>query len=121
MFTKRTFPTIQPWFFKTEFGKKKWRRFNPTWFKEYGDWLEYYIGLFIGDIALILPVATLTVERAFSAMNIIKNRLRNKIEDRWMINDCLVTYIEKYIFKTISNEKIMQRFQGMKTRRWQLN
>ncbi|KAL4611456.1 hypothetical protein ACB092_08G124600 [Castanea dentata] len=28
-------------------------------------------------LALILPVATATVERAFSAMNIIKNRLRN--------------------------------------------
>ena len=28
-------------------------------------------------LALILPVATTTVERAFSAMNIIKNRLCN--------------------------------------------
>ena len=28
-------------------------------------------------LALILPVATATVERAFSAMNIIKNRLQN--------------------------------------------
>lgn len=30
-------------------------------------------------LALILPVATSTVERAFSAMNIIKNRLRNRM------------------------------------------
>jgi hypothetical protein len=29
--------------------------------------------------------------------------------DEWM-NDCLITYIEKDIFKTISNEEIMQRF-----------
>ena len=57
-------------------------------------------------LALILPVATVTVERAFSAMNIIKNRLRNRIGDQWM-NDCLITYIEKNIFKTIEYEKIM--------------
>jgi hypothetical protein len=66
-------------------------------------------------LSLILPVATVTVERAFSAMNIVKNRLCNRMGDQWM-NDCLVTYIEKDTFKTISNEKIMQRFQGMKTR-----
>ena len=32
-------------------------------------------------LALILTVVTAPVERAFSAMNIIKNRLRNQIED----------------------------------------
>ena len=64
-------------------------------------------------LALILLVTTITVERAFSAMNIIKNRLRNQIGDQWM-NDCLVTYIEKNIFKTIKCEEIMQRFQNMK-------
>jgi hypothetical protein len=54
-------------------------------------------------LSLILPIATATVERAFLAMNIVKNRLRNRMGDQWM-NDCLVTYIEKDIFKTISNE-----------------
>ncbi|KAM4105647.1 hypothetical protein ACB094_04G007700 [Castanea mollissima] len=71
-------------------------------------------------LALILPVATATVERAFSVMNIIKNRLRNRIGDQGM-NDCLVTYIEKDIFKTIECEEIMQRFQNMKNRRGQLS
>ena len=56
-------------------------------------------------LALILLVATL--------MNIIKNQLHNQIGDQWM-NDCLVTYIEKYIFKTIKCEEIIQRFQNMK-------
>ena len=51
-------------------------------------------------LALILLVATATAERAFSTMNIIKIRLRNQIGDQWM-NDCLVTYIDKDIFKTI--------------------
>ena len=57
-------------------------------------------------LALILLVATTTVERAFSTMNIIKNRLYKQIGDQWM-NDCLVTYIEKDIFKTIKCEEIM--------------
>ena len=60
-------------------------------------------------LALILHFYQLqqaTVERAFSVMNIIKNQLRNRIGDQWM-NDCLVTYIEKDIFKTIECEEIM--------------
>ena len=64
-------------------------------------------------LTLILLVTTATVERVFSTMNIIKNRLHNQIGDQWM-NDCLITYIEKYIFKTIKCEEIMQRFQNMK-------
>ena len=53
-------------------------------------------------------------------MNIIKNRLRNRIGDQW-INNCLVTYTEKDIFKTIECKEIMQRFQNMKNRREQLS
>ena len=64
-------------------------------------------------LTLILLVATVTVEKTFSTMNITKNRLRNQIGDQWM-NDCLVTYIEKDKFKTIKCEEIMQRFQNMK-------
>ena len=60
-------------------------------------------------LTLILPVATAIVEIAFSAMNIIKNWLRNRIGDQW-INNCLVTYIEKDIFKTIECKEIIQRF-----------
>ena len=33
-------------------------------------------------LALILLVATATIEKAFSTMNIIKNRLRNQIGDQ---------------------------------------
>ena len=71
-------------------------------------------------LPLILPVATATVKIAFSVMNIIKNRLHNRIGDQWM-NDYLVTYIKKDKFKTIKSEKIMQRFQNMKNCRWQLS
>ncbi|KAM4113611.1 hypothetical protein ACJW30_04G009000 [Castanea mollissima] len=82
--------------------------------------VSYPLVYLLVTLALILPVATATVERAFSVMNIIKNRLRNRIGDQGM-NDCLVTYIEKDIFKTIECEEIMQRFQNMKNRRGQLS
>ena len=49
-------------------------------------------------------------------MKLIKSRLRNRMCDQWM-NDCLVTYIEKDVFDSITNEDIMLRFQNMKTRR----
>ena len=66
--------------------------------------------------ALILQVARVTVERKFSVMNIIKNWSHNRMRDQW-INDCLVTYVDKDIFKTIECEEIMQRFQNMKNYR----
>ena len=69
---------------------------------------------------LILQVAAAIVERMFSAMNIINNWLYNRIGDQW-INDCLVTYIDKDIFKTIECEEIMPRFPNMKNRWEQLN
>ncbi|GMP54230.1 hypothetical protein CsSME_00019458 [Camellia sinensis var. sinensis] len=70
-------------------------------------------------LALILHVTSATVERVFSAMNIVKNRLRNRIGDEWM-NDSLIVYIERDIFDGIDNDTIMERFQKMKTRRGQL-
>ncbi|KAL7249448.1 hypothetical protein ACSBR1_011609 [Camellia fascicularis] len=70
-------------------------------------------------LVLILPVATAIVERVFSTMNIVKNRLRNQIGDEWM-NDSLVVYIERDIFDGVDNDTIMENFQNMKTRRGQL-
>ena len=37
------------------------------------------------------------------------------------MNNCLVTYIEKDIFKIIECKEIMQRFQNMKNRQGQLS
>ncbi|XP_057440073.1 uncharacterized protein LOC130731930, partial [Lotus japonicus] len=86
---------------------------------EKGRHVVYPLVYLLLKLALILPVATATVERAFSAMNIVKNRLRNRIGDTWM-NDCLVTYIESDVFNNIDSELIVQRFQNMKSRRGQL-
>ncbi|XP_042436858.1 zinc finger MYM-type protein 1-like [Zingiber officinale] len=52
------------------------------------------------ELALLLPVATATVERV--------------IGDEWM-NDSLVVYIEKDVFNTVDNEPILQRFQNMES------
>ena len=71
------------------------------------------------NLALTLSVAIVTMERAFSAMKIVKNRLRSRMSDQWM-NNSLIVYIEKDNFHNIDNEVIMQRFQNMKTRRNQL-
>ncbi|XP_042448126.1 uncharacterized protein LOC122032878 [Zingiber officinale] len=68
------------------------------------------------ELALVLPVATASVERVFSAMKIIKIDLRNRMGDEWM-NASLVVHIEKDIFSTIKNEQILQHFQQMNTRR----
>ncbi|CAN6715960.1 unnamed protein product [Malus baccata var. baccata] len=64
-------------------------------------------------------IATASVERAFSVMNIVKGPLRNKMGDQWL-SDSLLVYIERDIFACIENEAIMLRFQNMKPRRGQL-
>lgn len=70
-------------------------------------------------LALILPVATTTIERVFSAMKIIKNQLRNRLGDEFM-NDCLVAYIERDVSTALKNEDILERFQNMNNRRGML-
>ncbi|KAH7665581.1 Ribonuclease H-like protein [Dioscorea alata] len=72
------------------------------------------------ELALILPVATTIVERAFSAMNIIKTDLRNKIGDEWL-NNMMVCYIEQEMFAKIDEETILQCFQNMRNRKIQLH
>ncbi|PKU77038.1 hypothetical protein MA16_Dca001644 [Dendrobium catenatum] len=57
-------------------------------------------------LSLTLLVATTMVERAFSAMKIIKHRLHSRMGDDWL-NDCLVPYIEKDVFDLILNEDVI--------------
>ena len=59
-------------------------------------------------LVLLLPVATASVERAFSAMNFVKNK--NNMEDQYL-NDCLVTFIEKDFFFHVTDEDIISPFQ----------
>jgi len=68
------------------------------------------------ELVLILPVATATVERAFSAMNIIKTDRRNKMNDDWM-NNSMICYIELDLFASIEDDKILKHFQGLRNRK----
>ncbi|KAL6634436.1 hypothetical protein ACP70R_027107 [Stipagrostis hirtigluma subsp. patula] len=68
------------------------------------------------ELTLILPVATASVERVFSAMSLIKTDLRNKMGDEWL-NALMICYTEKEIFRSLSNEKIIERFESMGNRR----
>ncbi|XP_009786661.2 uncharacterized protein [Nicotiana sylvestris] len=70
-------------------------------------------------LALLLPVATASVKRAFSAMKFIKNDLRSRMNDEFF-SGCLVPYVEKNVFDSISNDAIIKTFQDMKPRRVQL-
>ena len=64
-------------------------------------------------LVVTLPVSTATTERAFSAMNIIKNRLRNKMEDDFLM-DFMILYIEKEIAAKFGTESIIDDFQDLK-------
>ncbi|CAN1125908.1 Zinc finger MYM-type protein 1 [Linum perenne] len=70
-------------------------------------------------IAAFYPVATASVERAFSAMSYIKNKLRNRMGDQWL-NDTLVVYIERDMTDRLNTECVIQHFQNMKSRRGSL-
>ena len=57
-------------------------------------------------LALLLPVATASVERVFSAMKVVKSNLCNKMSNQWL-RDALLT---------ISNDVILSHFQQMDMR-----
>ncbi|XP_021768819.1 uncharacterized protein LOC110733079 [Chenopodium quinoa] len=67
-------------------------------------------------LVLTLPVSTATTERAFSAMKIMKTRLRNKMEDEFLA-DSLVISIERKISKSFSTKSIIDDFKLLKERR----
>ncbi|XP_060178170.1 uncharacterized protein LOC132608114 [Lycium barbarum] len=79
----------------------------------------YSLVYLLVKLTLILPVATATVERAFSSMKRIKNEVRNSIGDQYL-NDCLVCYTERDVFTNVSNDVVIDHFQKMKPRRGQL-
>ncbi|GJX87484.1 zinc finger MYM-type protein 1-like protein [Tanacetum coccineum] len=70
-------------------------------------------------LALVLPVATATVERCFSTMKLIKSDLRNRTGNRFL-NHALICSIEKEVFINVTNEDVMKRFQSMRDRKGKL-
>ena len=58
------------------------------------------------ELLLIL----LVVERVFSSMNYVKNKLRNKMSDHYL-NNCMVTFVEREFFKEVKDEDVIKLFQ----------
>jgi len=67
-------------------------------------------------LVLILSVFTATTERAFSAMKLLKTRLRNRMEEE-LLTDNMIVYIEKEIVGNFIVEMIMDEFYSMKNHR----
>jgi hypothetical protein len=64
-------------------------------------------------LVLILSVATASVERAFSTMNFVNNRLINRMNDG-LLDDCLVTFIERDDFLNVKEEDIINCFMTIR-------
>jgi hypothetical protein len=77
---------------------------------------HWFYLLILIKLVLLLLVATASVERIFSAMTFIKNKLRNKMGDSLM-DDCLVTFIERDIFLQLSEEEIINTFMALRRHR----
>ncbi|GJZ29862.1 zinc finger MYM-type protein 1-like protein [Tanacetum coccineum] len=67
-------------------------------------------------LALVLPVATATVERCFSKMKLIKTNLRNRMGDEYF-SGALTCAIEKEELVNVKNEGVRKRFFAMEDRR----
>lgn len=59
---------------------------------------------------VVLPVATASVERTFSAVKIIKTNLYDKMGDDFLV-DSLVCYIRKNVFKALAMKLLCSHFQ----------
>ncbi|PWA81677.1 pyruvate,orthophosphate dikinase [Artemisia annua] len=67
-------------------------------------------------LILTLLVSTTTTEREFSAMKICKNRLRNRMSDKFLA-DSLVVHIKKDIAELFDSTSIIDEFKNLKGRR----
>ena len=70
-------------------------------------------------LVLILSVSTATSERAFLTIKLVKNKLRNRMEDDFL-SSYLITYIEKDITRDFDVESITDAFYVKKEHRVQL-
>ena len=61
-------------------------------------------------------MATASVERLFSAMSLVKTKLRNKMGDS-LLDDCLVTFIERDVFFEVDEDDIIETFMAFRKRK----
>ena len=79
--------------------------------------LTYRLVYRLLKLVLVLPVATATVERCFSAMKIVKTYLRNRMGDDFMSNS-LICYVEKQKMLEVTNDIVVDRFKKMAERKY---
>ena len=68
-------------------------------------------------LVLVLPVATATVKRIFSAMKVVKTNLRNHMGDQYMSNS-LICYVEKEKMLKVTNAAVVDRFKKMRDHKY---
>jgi hypothetical protein len=61
-------------------------------------------------------MAIASAEKAFTSMSYMKNKLTNRVEERYL-NDCLVTFIERDFFLEVKDNDIISRFLRMTKRK----
>ncbi|KAI8536866.1 hypothetical protein RHMOL_Rhmol10G0289600 [Rhododendron molle] len=81
--------------------------------------LNYYLIERLIRLVATLPVTTVTAERAFSAMKIVKTDLRNKMEDDFLV-DSMIIFIERELVEDNTADSIIDDFYSLKHRRVQL-
>ena len=66
-------------------------------------------------LVLTLSISTVIIERAFSAMKVVKTNLHNKIENDFLTNS-LMFHIKKDIVLTFSLDSVIDDFEDLKER-----
>jgi hypothetical protein len=66
-------------------------------------------------LVIVLPVATATVERCFSAMKLVKTFLRNHLNDD-SLSDDVICYVEKEQMKKVTNDQVVEYFMARRER-----
>ncbi|RLM70279.1 hypothetical protein C2845_PM17G12990 [Panicum miliaceum] len=63
-------------------------------------------------LVLVLPVATASVEKVFSAMDLVMKKLRNRVGEQ-LLYDCLITFVEREVFMQVKADALISRFQAI--------
>jgi hypothetical protein len=66
-------------------------------------------------LVIVLPVATATVDRCFSAMKLVKTFLRNHLNDD-SLSDDVICYVEKEQMKKVTNDQVVEYFMARRER-----
>ncbi|KAJ9543366.1 hypothetical protein OSB04_023073 [Centaurea solstitialis] len=98
---------------------------NKKGFEEQGEFKCKFAIRFSSEVSQVYNltldiIINSSVERAFSAMKLIKTSTQNKMGDQFL-SDYFVSYTKKVILEGISNDTIMQIFKGIRPCRVQFS